>query len=796
MNELCYYTYIVHRSCLRFIQNLFNHQKDEVLMENISRLIKKTVLVAEDDPILQKLISTYLIRGGFEVICCENGKLALAQMKAVPPDLIVSDIMMPEMDGLEFLRKVRTNPQTAYIPFILLTAKSSGDDMVQGLNMGADDYLPKPFDPAILLARVNSKINRPPIPAENLIYDRPTGLRSLQNFRAEASRELLRSSKGGKPGYLAILQMYEVSRLQERLGEAAGRELSSVISSLLSTDENQLNLYGYDPAGKFLILLPEQDEETSNQYLRSIVMRLSEYVFHIHGESLHLTTMVGYASFEGEKSLDLLFEKAQIALEYSASQLDLLPKAYNYEAKAAVDKLRKLAQEKKQLTPLQLFYKRSAGLLQFLISLVLYLIIPFFLYILFDRLGIDISKIMYYLVVAALVITALVIWIEGFKSLKDIDPPNDPNIKYPLATAIIAAYLPNEAYTIVETVNSFLGLNYPNELQIILAYNTPQSLPVEKKLLKLSEQNNRLVLLKVEGSESKSQNVNAAIALATGEFVGIFDADHHPMQDAFIRAWKWLASGYDVVQGHCLVRNYDASWISRMIAIEFESIYAVSHPGRTRLYGFGIFGGSNGYWKTDLLRQIRMHGFMLTEDIDSSMRVTESGHRIATDPKLVSRELAPGSVKALWNQRMRWAQGWFQVSLEHFLNAVRSKNLTPRQKTGAAYLLAWREIYPWISSQVFPIIAFWVFKFHGVQKLDWLVPVFVLTTLFTASVGPGQALFAYLKADPEIKQHKAWFFWYLVFSSLVYTEFKNIIARVAQIKELMGERSWRVTPRE
>jgi CheY-like chemotaxis protein/cellulose synthase/poly-beta-1,6-N-acetylglucosamine synthase-like glycosyltransferase len=765
-------------------------------MESKSGKTKKTVLVAEDDPILQKLISTFLIKGGFNVICCENGKLALTQMKKVPPDLIVSDIMMPEMDGLEFLRKVRTNPQTAYIPFILLTSKSSCEDTVQGLNMGADDYLPKPFDPEILLARVNSKINRPPIPAENLIYDRPTGLHSLQSFRAEASRELLRSTKGGKPGYLAILEIYEAKRYQERLGEAANRELTRVISSLLSAGENQLNIYGYDSTGKFLILLPEQNEEGVHQYLRSIIVRLSEHVFKIQGESLHLTSMVGYASFEGERSLDSLFDKAQIALEFSASQLDLEPKAYNYEARAAVDKLRKQAQGKNQLTPLQLFFKRSSTLLQILISLVLYLVIPFFLYILFDKLGVDISKIVYYLVVVALVITALVIWIEGFKSLKDIDPPDEPKIKYPKATAIIAAYLPNEAYTILETINSFLALSYPNDLQIILAYNTPQTLPVEKKLQKLAEKNKRLVLLKVAGSESKSQNVNAAIALATGEFVGIFDADHHPMQDAFTRAWKWLASGYDVVQGHCLVRNYDASWISKMIAIEFESIYAVSHPGRTRLYGFGIFGGSNGYWKTDLLRQIRMHGFMLTEDIDSSMRVTESGHRIATDPKLVSRELAPGSIKALWNQRMRWAQGWFQVSLEHFLNAVRSKNLTPRQKTGAAYLLAWREIYPWISSQVFPIIAFWIYKFHGVQKLDWLVPVFVLTTLFTASVGPGQALFAYLKADPEIKQHKAWFFWFLVFSSLVYTEFKNIIARVAQIKELMGERSWRVTPRE
>jgi hypothetical protein len=67
--------------------------------------------------------------------------------------------------------------------------------------------------------------------------------------------------------------------------------------------------------------------------------------------------------------------------------------------------------------------------------------------------------------------------------------------------------------------------------------------------------------------------------------------------------------------------------------------------------------------------------------------------------------------------------------------------------------------------------------------------------LLTLSVGPGQTLFAYIKSDKEIKDHKSWFFWYLLFSSLFYTEFKNIIARVAQIKEILGERSWRITPR-
>jgi cellulose synthase/poly-beta-1,6-N-acetylglucosamine synthase-like glycosyltransferase len=347
---------------------------------------------------------------------------------------------------------------------------------------------------------------------------------------------------------------------------------------------------------------------------------------------------------------------------------------------------------------------------------------------------------------------------------------------------------------VVETVEAFLRVDYPAPLQIILAYNTPRDLPVEILLRQIAERDPRFVPLRVEQSTSKAQNVNAALAEVRGEFVGVFDADHHPDPGSFTRAWRWLSNGYDVVQGHCVVRNGDETWVARMIAVEFEAIYAVAHPGRARLHQFGIFGGSNGYWKTDLLRQTRMHGFMLTEDIDSALRVVEAGYKIASDPHLVSRELAPVTLKALWNQRMRWAQGWFQVSLKHLWPALRSSKLSLRQKLGFIHLLGWREIYPWLSPQIFPIIVFWLW-WYGPDRMDWLVPIFVLTSLFTLSTGPGQALFAYLLAVPELRRRKGWFVWYLLIASLFYTEYKNLIARVAQIKEAMQERAWKVTPR-
>jgi cellulose synthase/poly-beta-1,6-N-acetylglucosamine synthase-like glycosyltransferase len=428
--------------------------------------------------------------------------------------------------------------------------------------------------------------------------------------------------------------------------------------------------------------------------------------------------------------------------------------------------------------------------LQIVLTLIITLLMPFGIYWGFDQAGYDITGTAYIFFTIAFVTTGLLIWIEGIASFYHEAPPIQTN--YPPASAIIAAHMPNEAATIMETMEAFLSLQYPSPLQIILAYNTPRELPIEHDLRALAAKDPRLVLLRIDHSTSKAQNVNAALSIATGEIIGVFDADHQPMPNSFMQAWHWIAAGYDVVQGHCVIRNGADSWVSKLVAIEFESIYAVSHPGRAKIHGFGIFGGTNGYWRAELLRQTRMHGFMLTEDIDSSMRVLEQGYKVASDPNLVSRELGPVTLRALWNQRMRWAQGWLQVSVEHLIRALGSPNLTVRQKLGFLHLLGWREIFPWISPQIFPLIAYWIWR--G-DSLDWTIPIYVLATLFTLSVAPSQVLFAYLRTIPEHRQHPSWFVFYLLIGSFFYSEWKNLISRVAVIKELMQERVWRITPR-
>jgi DNA-binding response OmpR family regulator len=119
--------------------------------------MSKTVLVVDDEARLVNLVKAYLEQGGFRVVTAKNGRDALFVARQEKPDLILLDIMMPEMDGREFLRIHRQERPT---PIILLTAKVAEEDKIIGLELGADDYVTKPFSPRELLARVRAVLRR------------------------------------------------------------------------------------------------------------------------------------------------------------------------------------------------------------------------------------------------------------------------------------------------------------------------------------------------------------------------------------------------------------------------------------------------------------------------------------------------------------------------------------------------------------------------------------------------------------------------------------------------------------
>ncbi len=115
-----------------------------------------TVLVVDDDPVIVQLLRVNFELEGYKVVTAANGEEALAAVKKKRPDIVVSDIMMPKMDGLQFVKELQADAELAGLPVILLSAKAQSADVTRGIELGAADYVTKPFDPLELIERVTA----------------------------------------------------------------------------------------------------------------------------------------------------------------------------------------------------------------------------------------------------------------------------------------------------------------------------------------------------------------------------------------------------------------------------------------------------------------------------------------------------------------------------------------------------------------------------------------------------------------------------------------------------------------
>ncbi len=121
---------------------------------------KAKILVVDDEEDILELVRHHLNREGYEVRCAASGEQALQAATAESMDLVILDLMLPGIDGLEVARRLKTDVRTQHIPILMLTAKGEESDVVTGLELGADDYITKPFSPRILIARARASIRR------------------------------------------------------------------------------------------------------------------------------------------------------------------------------------------------------------------------------------------------------------------------------------------------------------------------------------------------------------------------------------------------------------------------------------------------------------------------------------------------------------------------------------------------------------------------------------------------------------------------------------------------------------
>lgn len=185
----------------------------------------KQLLLIDDDPNLILLVKDYLEFRGYEVITAENGREAIDILDQQVPDMIICDVMMPEMDGYAFVEHVRQDSRTSWIPVLFLSAKGQSQDRVKGLNKGADVYMVKPFEPEELVAQVESSLKQ----ANRLIHHSDTGAEAGPKLQVPFDVELT-------PTELKVVQLVARGMANREIAEqmnVSQRTIESHVSNML-----------------------------------------------------------------------------------------------------------------------------------------------------------------------------------------------------------------------------------------------------------------------------------------------------------------------------------------------------------------------------------------------------------------------------------------------------------------------------------------------------------------------------------------------------------------------------------
>jgi len=258
-----------------------------------------TVMVIEDHPDQRDLLAIVLQREGYKVITAANGIEALEKLTAEKVQIALSDIMMPKMDGFELIKRIRGNPALKNIYLILITARIQEGDRVRGLDLGADDYITKPFSFSELLARirVGSRVVQY---QQHLEYqtqvDSLTGLFNRRAFENKVGEEFERSKRYHSPLSLLILDIDNFKIINDTYGHHGGDAALVKISETFREKTRQSDFPARYGGEEFVLLLPETDQENAVQAATKIHGAIRSSAFGTTARPFRLTVSIGVSS--------------------------------------------------------------------------------------------------------------------------------------------------------------------------------------------------------------------------------------------------------------------------------------------------------------------------------------------------------------------------------------------------------------------------------------------------------------------------------------------------------------------
>lgn len=271
------------------------------------------ILIVDDEPDLLTILGKRLSDAGYQVFTASTGKVAFMKVKEIMPDLILLDILIPELNGLDLKARLNQHISTASIPVIFLTAKNMIEDKVEGLQIGADDYITKPFNTDELLARISAVLNRRKFYEKVSMSDSLTGLYNANFFRKQLTLSFNMAKRYNQIFSLAIIDIDNFKTINDTFGHAAGdfilKKFSTIMNMVLRKTDI-ITRYGGD---EFAVILQGADEKLAGRVMKKLHNKIKNkhFVYKSTGEKISFSVSVGIAAFQnGFKDETALFELA------------------------------------------------------------------------------------------------------------------------------------------------------------------------------------------------------------------------------------------------------------------------------------------------------------------------------------------------------------------------------------------------------------------------------------------------------------------------------------------------------
>jgi diguanylate cyclase (GGDEF)-like protein len=278
------------------------------LEQTESPLANFPVLVVEDQPVSRLRLVKTLTKAGYEVVAVENGRQAIETIEKRYFPLVLTDWMMPEMDGLELCRWIRSRPSQGYVFVVLLTARDNKSDMIEGLEAGADDYLIKPFITAELFARL--KTGRRFLEQERSLQLACEAIRSLSKtdpltgcynrgyLNERLPQEIYRARRFGHCLSLVICDIDHFKRVNDTYGHPVGDQvLIAFVSWIQGSIRNQVDWLARYGGEEFVMILPETDLAGAACMAQRLLKAVSGQDIQVGAERIRITASMGVTGF-------------------------------------------------------------------------------------------------------------------------------------------------------------------------------------------------------------------------------------------------------------------------------------------------------------------------------------------------------------------------------------------------------------------------------------------------------------------------------------------------------------------